>query len=537
MTRLLWLWPLTVIAVSSDDEPVTCLTADPTDPTTIGLCSAALQEGGGPSISLLVKRALAYEADSKYAQALADFQHASELEKEKADDKVSEKAADKDDDKDNDKDEEMIKLGLGRVLLAMGQFEQAKSASNEKAKEAWEKSQKAVKLIEQSKWQEADRLLAELLLLAPAWIQGHSMRVKALMAMEKWQDAQRALQQRAQWEVDANDTAFQVAKLQLAQGHLERGRKLVDDCARDDPDHKACHRLRKKLKEIPERMEQAKKMLLHPSIEALEALLTECKGESGKDEPYWDDALPRLLVGYEGPLSVALCNRLVRVKQGEKAIPHCKRSLQLALTDADRLQATIELAQAHRWAEEWEEATALLNDARNKWPRSADLSRAAKEINEARKKANRRDYYAILGVPKDANDDLIQRAYNKAARKWHPDKQRTEEDKQKAMKRMQEINAAYAILKDPTKRQQVDAGLDPENPEDQAAARNPFYGSHGGGINIEDLFRAAASQGGGRRSSYSYGGSYGGSSYGGGNRRKRQHQQHQDFYDFFKDDL
>ncbi|GBE17175.1 chaperone protein DnaJ [bacterium BMS3Abin15] len=60
------------------------------------------------------------------------------------------------------------------------------------------------------------------------------------------------------------------------------------------------------------------------------------------------------------------------------------------------------------------------------------------------------DYYKILGVSKDASDDEIKKAYRKLAHKHHPDKAGGDE------KRFKEINAAYQMLSDKTKRQQYD---------------------------------------------------------------------------------
>jgi molecular chaperone DnaJ len=60
------------------------------------------------------------------------------------------------------------------------------------------------------------------------------------------------------------------------------------------------------------------------------------------------------------------------------------------------------------------------------------------------------DYYDILGVSKNASDDEIKKAYRKLAHKHHPDKAGGDE------KKFKEINEAYQVLSDKTKRQQYD---------------------------------------------------------------------------------
>lgn len=66
---------------------------------------------------------------------------------------------------------------------------------------------------------------------------------------------------------------------------------------------------------------------------------------------------------------------------------------------------------------------------------------------------DRKDYYQILGVSKEATADEIKSAYRKLAMKWHPDRN---PDNPEAKTKFQEINEAYDTLSDPQKRQQYD---------------------------------------------------------------------------------
>ena len=99
-----------------------------------------------------------------------------------------------------------------------------------------------------------------------------------------------------------------------------------------------------------------------------------------------------------------------------------------------------------------------------------------------------KDYYAILGVPKNANGKDIKKAYYQLAKKYHPD---TNKGEPAAMKNFQEVSEAYEVLSDDDKRAQYDSF-------------GSGSGRGGAGSSGQDPFRdfqQAARQGGFRRSS------------------------------------
>ena len=65
----------------------------------------------------------------------------------------------------------------------------------------------------------------------------------------------------------------------------------------------------------------------------------------------------------------------------------------------------------------------------------------------------KRDYYEVLGVAKDASDEDIKKAYRKLAKKYHPDMNPGDKN---AEAKFKEASEAYAILSDPDKRRQYD---------------------------------------------------------------------------------
>jgi molecular chaperone DnaJ len=92
----------------------------------------------------------------------------------------------------------------------------------------------------------------------------------------------------------------------------------------------------------------------------------------------------------------------------------------------------------------------------------------------------KRDYYEVLGINKDASADEIKKAYRRAAVEHHPDRGGDEA-------KFKEINEAYEVLKDPSKRQRYDqfghAGVG-----SSAAGGDPFAGFGGFGQGQEVHF-------------------------------------------------
>ncbi len=96
--------------------------------------------------------------------------------------------------------------------------------------------------------------------------------------------------------------------------------------------------------------------------------------------------------------------------------------------------------------------------------------------------ADKRDYYEVLGVDKNASVDDIKKAYRRLAKKYHPDL--NPDDREGAEAKFKEASEAYEILSDPEKRSRYDqfghAGVDPN--------MSAGYGSGGfGGFDDFDL--------------------------------------------------
>ena len=67
--------------------------------------------------------------------------------------------------------------------------------------------------------------------------------------------------------------------------------------------------------------------------------------------------------------------------------------------------------------------------------------------------AEKRDYYEVLEVPKDADQDALKKSFRSLARKYHPDKNPDDSEAEQLFKEVQE---AYAVLSNPEQRRQYD---------------------------------------------------------------------------------
>ncbi|MGI6107809.1 MAG: DnaJ C-terminal domain-containing protein [Lachnospiraceae bacterium] len=138
----------------------------------------------------------------------------------------------------------------------------------------------------------------------------------------------------------------------------------------------------------------------------------------------------------------------------------------------------------------------------------------------------KRDYYEVLGIPKNASQDQIKKAYRKLAKKYHPDANPGDKN---AEMRFQEVGEAYSVLSDPKKKEIYDtygfAGLEGGAAGAQGGDASDFFrnfhtaGSNGNGSysfhfsgsdgSAEDIFNDIfGGMFGGRRASGS--GTYGG---------------------------
>lgn len=141
-----------------------------------------------------------------------------------------------------------------------------------------------------------------------------------------------------------------------------------------------------------------------------------------------------------------------------ESITECTEALRL---DENYLKALLRRAQCYMDLQDFEEAVRDYEKA-YKMSKTRNNKRLLSEAKLALKKSQRKDYYKILGIDKNASTDDIKKAYRKRAMVHHPDRHANASDGEKKEQeiKFKEVGEAYGILSDPKKRSRYDNGHD-----------------------------------------------------------------------------
>lgn len=176
----------------------------------------------------------------------------------------------------------------------------------------------------------------------------------------------------------------------------------------------------------------------------------------------------------------------LRLKRYDDALADCERSLQL---DSSYQKPLITRAKVNIAMEKYEVAIDDLKTAVEASPEDRTLRQELKSAELELKKSQRKDYYKILGIEKDAGETEIKKGYRKQALVNHPDKN---PDDPEAEARFKDVGEAYATLSDTEKKYRYDTGADLE--ESGMAGGPSGMGGGMGGMDPQELFRMFAQQ-------------------------------------------
>ncbi|EHL02483.1 putative DnaJ like protein subfamily C member 3 [Glarea lozoyensis 74030] len=288
----------------------------------------------------------------------------------------------------------------------------------------------------------------------------------------------------------------------------ERGMDQLRKCLHGDPDSKSCKKLYRKMKNLEKAFAKVNKSFEKKQYASSLKVLLPVGEDAGLVQDIKDDVKELKESGIipenapntlEGRVVEMVCEAYF------EAIPWCDQ----ALTYYEHsLHGLMSQAQRHMEADNFEAAIETLNTAKEHHPSAQQLNQLLHNAQVELKRSKTKDYYKVLGVPRDADELQIKGAYRRMVKAHHPDKaHKLGISKEDAEKKMSQVNEAYEVLSNPELKARFDQGDDPNDHEQQR--QNPFQGSPFGGHPF-----AGHSQGGGQQFKFQFGGGGGGFPFG-----------------------
>ncbi|PVU99079.1 hypothetical protein BB559_001032 [Furculomyces boomerangus] len=279
--------------------------------------------------------------------------------------------------------------------------------------------------------------------------------------------------------------------------------KSIKSCLKSDPDNVLCSKHHRELKKIVNNLKELEKnhekrmfntcfkSITMEKFGDLENVIQQLVNENLSKHKITN--LHKSMNKALGRIYSIGCTSSVHLKKFDKGLEYCSNAILFDPNDVTMLlnKATIIIEMNKQEMEEsgtasqlneipsiLESIKKLLENNQSEDNREL-VSKFNSLQNEHRKLktlSERKDYYKILGVTKNASQKEIKKAYRKLAHKHHPDRASGKE-KEAAEKAMAEINLAYEILGDPKKKEEFDNGFDPNDPNQ---GNNGFHQGGGG---------------------------------------------------------
>lgn len=244
---------------------------------------------------------------------------------------------------------------------------------------------------------------------------------------------------------------LQISRLQYQMGELEDALREIRECLKLDPEHKDCFAFYKKLKKLNKQFGAAQDLINGASYSDAIRKLEQALNTEPEHHFYVVKAKTQ----------ICHCHRMSG--DVEKTLDSCSEVLKF---DENNVDALCDRAEGYILNDMHQEA---VNDYQKAKSINENLSKVQEGLDKAQrllKQSQKRDYYKILKIKRNASKKDILKAYRKLAVKWHPDHY-AGQDKKKAEKMFIDVAAAKEVLTDPEKRAKFDNGEDPLDPEQQ----------------------------------------------------------------------
>ncbi|XP_068124030.1 dnaJ homolog subfamily C member 3 [Hyperolius riggenbachi] len=259
---------------------------------------------------------------------------------------------------------------------------------------------------------------------------------------------------------DNTGAFYKVSRIYYELGDHDLSLSEIRECLKLDPDHKDCFAHYKQVKKLNKQIQSAEELIqqgrYEDAVGKYEAVV-----KTEPNVPY-----------YTALVQERKCHCYAKNQQSSDAIRECTEFLQ---KEPGSVNALKDRAEAYIQEEKYEEAIRDYETAQQHSENDKEIKESLEKAQRLLKQSQKRDYYKILGVKRNAKKQEIIKAYRKLAQQWHPDNFQDEEEKKKAEKKFIDIASAKEVLTDPEKRSRFDAGEDPLDPESQQGGGAHFH--------------------------------------------------------------
>ena len=314
----------------------------------------------------------------------------------------------------------------------------------------------ATTLISEEKYSQAIRTIYSCQKHIPGWNGLKVMRCEALVGTRSYPAAYALSTDMLRKNPNDDDAMYWRAQSLYYQGEFAKAIKHMRQVLQRDPDNKKSALLIKKMRKLEKTKAKGNEAFKKREWQAAIDAYTECLDIDPNNSQF---------------NAKLLCNRAAAYSQQghhKRVIKDCNAAIYgdsmyakayIRRGDAYYALGTVENFETS--LKDYAKALEILSEDTAAY---RDVSKKVKQSKLAIKKANRKDYYAILGVHESADEKQLKKGYRKSALKWHPDRHatKTEEQKEYAEKCFKDVGEAYEVLTDSNKRHMYDQGMDLE---------------------------------------------------------------------------
>lgn len=240
---------------------------------------------------------------------------------------------------------------------------------------------------------------------------------------------------------------------------------IKNKCLRVDPEHKVCKELFKLLKQAESLHEKATSDFSSgnhkQAVNSFKAYIDLMEDKDSKN----------ILPGVDlTDTKVKLCESYSEAQDhtiADDGIKYCTTLID-SLGDENseyKVACLMSRAQLHVLQEDFDKAKSDANRVRESEHASKyqqKIQQILGRVQQQERINSQKDYYKALGFDRkkknEVTQDDIRKSYRKLVKLYHPDKHKSQEEKEKAAKKYKEVTEAYEVLSDETKRRQYDAG-------------------------------------------------------------------------------